>query len=106
MLREALAARENHFPDDYLTFHTRNMLAGVLGVRNKFAEAEPLLVSGDEGMKRRGAKSPMTQGVGLPEALGRIVKFSADWGRADAAAGWQKRLADLAPAKPAEASPK
>lgn len=106
VLREALAAREHHFPDDYLTFHTRTVLGGVLGARKQFAEAEPLLISGYEGMKQREAKSPATPGAGLPEALGRIVKFYADWGRADAAAGWQKQLADLAPAKPAEAPPK
>ena len=40
-------------PDDWGTFYTRSMLGFSLLGQKKFVEAEPLLVSGYEGMKQR-----------------------------------------------------
>ena len=40
-------------PDDWRTFNARSLLGGSLLGQKKYAEAEPLLLSGYEGMKQR-----------------------------------------------------
>jgi tetratricopeptide (TPR) repeat protein len=52
-LRECLAIREKVQPDDWRTFNTRSHLGGALLGQKKYAEAEPLLRQGYEGMKAR-----------------------------------------------------
>jgi hypothetical protein len=46
--------REINQPDDWQSFDTRSLLGSALAGQKKFVEAEPLLVSGYEGMKHRG----------------------------------------------------
>ena len=58
ILRECLAIREKAQPDDWSTFNTRSLLGGSLIGQKKFAEAEPLILAGYEGMKAREAKIP------------------------------------------------
>ena len=58
ILRECLAIREKAQPDDWTTFNTRSQLGGSLMGQKKFAEAEPLILAGYEGMKAREAKIP------------------------------------------------
>ena len=50
-LRECLAIRAKREPDAWSTFNTKSMLGGALFGMKKYDEAEPLLVSGYEGMK-------------------------------------------------------
>ena len=56
--RECLALREKEIPDDWRTFNARSMLGGSLLGQKKYAEAEPLLLSGYEGMKQREEQHP------------------------------------------------
>ena len=48
------------------------MLGGALLGQKKYAEAEPLLLAGYEGMKQREAKIPPEGKVRLTEALERL----------------------------------
>jgi hypothetical protein len=52
-------------PDEWYTFNTRSMLGDALLGLKKYAEAEPLLVKGYEGMKEREKAIP-------PQAQGRL----------------------------------
>jgi eukaryotic-like serine/threonine-protein kinase len=58
LLRECLAIREKKQPDDWRTFNTRSMLGGALLSRRKYADAEPLLRAGYEGMTQREKSIP------------------------------------------------
>ena len=58
MLRECLAIRVKKQPDAWSTFNTQSKLGGVLLGQKKYADAEPLLLQGYEGMKQREAKIP------------------------------------------------
>ena len=49
---------KSRIPDDWLTFNARSLLGGSLLGQKKYAEAEPLLLSGYEGMKQREDKIP------------------------------------------------
>jgi hypothetical protein len=79
--------------DEWSTFNTRSQLGGSLLGQKKYAEAEPLIVSGYEGMKAREAKIPPPSKSRLAEAAHRVVKLYEEWGKKEKAAGWRARLA-------------
>ena len=90
---ECLAIREKVQPDDWTTFNTRSLLGGSLLGQKKYAEAEPLIVSGYEGLKAREAKIPPPGRPRLAEAGERVVRLYEDWGKKDKAAEWRAKLA-------------
>jgi outer membrane protein assembly factor BamD (BamD/ComL family) len=68
------------------------MLGGALLGQKKYADAEPLLLAGYEGMKKREAKIP-PQGKGrVTEAVERLVQLYEATGKKDEAAKWRKEL--------------
>jgi tetratricopeptide (TPR) repeat protein len=75
MLRESLAIREKKQPDSWTTFNTMSLLGGALLGQKKYAEAEPLLVKGYEGMKAREKTIPKEAATSLPKALGRLIEL-------------------------------
>src|SRR5262249_46603206 len=66
VLRECLALREQKLPEDYRTFNARSLLGEALARQKKYAEAEPLLVQGYEGLRQLGAKVPATRSFVYP----------------------------------------
>jgi eukaryotic-like serine/threonine-protein kinase len=91
-LRQSLAIREKKEPGVWTTFNTQSMLgAALLGEKN-YAEAEPLLRQGYEGMKERENKIPAHKKFRLTEALERLVQFYDAWDKPDEAAKWRKEL--------------
>ncbi len=75
LLRECLAIREKTEPDAWTTFNTQSMLGGALLGQKKYAEAEPLLLAGYEGMKQRETKIPPQGKVRVTEAEGRLAEL-------------------------------
>ena len=65
-------------------------------MNQKYAESEPLIVSGYEGMKAREAKIPPRSKPRLTAAAEQVVKLYEDWGKKDKAAEWQAKLASPA----------
>ena len=92
-LRECLTIREKTQPSAWTIFNTRSQLGGVLLHQKKYAEAEPLLLKGYEGMKQREQAIPPQGKPRLTEALERLVKLYAAWGKPDEAAKWRQELA-------------
>jgi PHD/YefM family antitoxin component YafN of YafNO toxin-antitoxin module len=90
ILRESLAIRVKAIPDDYRRFNTASLLGGVLLSQGRYAEAEPLIVAGYEGMKARKAKIPLN--FNLNEAGERIVQLYRAWGKPEKATEWAARL--------------
>ncbi len=68
------------------------MLGGALLGQKKFAEAEPLLLSGYEGMKKQEDKIPPAGKDRLNEAVSRLVQFYESTSKPDEAAKWRKEL--------------
>jgi serine/threonine protein kinase/tetratricopeptide (TPR) repeat protein len=93
-LRELLAAREASAPDIWSTFNTRSNLGAALLGQHKFAEAEPFLVSGYEGMVARADQIPAAAKIRIMEALQRLVQLSTALGQPEKTAAWQKKLDD------------
>jgi hypothetical protein len=93
IVRECLAIREKKLPDSWATFNTQTMLGGALLGQKKYEEAEPLLLKGYEGMKKRQAQIPPAGRPRLTEALERLVQLYDATGQAEKAARWRKELA-------------
>jgi tRNA A-37 threonylcarbamoyl transferase component Bud32/lipopolysaccharide biosynthesis regulator YciM len=92
VLRESLAIRTKKEPEAWTTFNTQSLLGAALLGQKKYAEAEPLLVSGYQGMKQRQAKIAPQNKVRLTEALERLVQLYEATGKTDEAAKWRKEL--------------
>ncbi len=100
-LRECLNIRRKTQPDDWRTYETESLLGEALLNQKRFAEAEPLLLSGYEGMKQREDKIPPQDKPHLTKALERMVKLYEAWGNMEKAARWRAELQVVqAPRKP------
>lgn len=75
--------------------------ASLLGQKN-YAEAEPQLLDGYEGMKLREEKIPPQGKVRLTEAIERLVLFFEATGEKDKGAKWREKLPVTKSAEPAE----
>jgi eukaryotic-like serine/threonine-protein kinase len=97
VLRESLKIRQAKQPSDWSTFNTRSLLGGSLVGQQNYAEAEPLIVGGYEGLKARAARIPTPDRPRLSEAARRVVELYEAWGQTDKAAAWRAKLglADL-----------
>jgi hypothetical protein len=97
VLRECLAIGVKAQPDEWSTFNTRSQLGGALLGQERYAEAEPLIVAGYEGLRARSAAIPGSAGPWLAAAAMRVVRLYEESGRPEHAARWRARLglADL-----------
>ena len=92
LLRDCLAIREKAQPDEWTTFNTKSMLGGALLCQDKYAEAEPLLLAGYEGMKQRETNIPLEGKIRLTEALERLTRLYEALEKKDKASKWRKEL--------------
>jgi serine/threonine protein kinase len=100
-LRECLSILEKRDPGGWNTFRVRSFLGGALLDQKQYAAAEPLLLSGYEGLKQRAAPNPAEDQLRLTEALERLVQLYDAWGKPGQADEWRKKLAETkAAAKP------
>ena len=97
VLRECLAVREKAIPDSWQRFNAASLLGGALSGQGRYAEAEPLVLAGYEGLKRREGRLPTVGRTHLPDAAERIIRLYEAWGKPDKATAWkiQLGLADL-----------
>jgi serine/threonine protein kinase/tetratricopeptide (TPR) repeat protein len=93
LLRSCLARREQQQPDDWRRYQTMSQLGAALAAQEKYAEAEPLLIGGYEGLKAREATIPAHRRKDLTAAASRIVPFYEAWGNPAKAALWRQKLA-------------
>jgi len=103
LARECLAIYEAKTPDHWRVFEARSLLGATLLAQKKYADAEPLLLSGYEGMKQREDKLPTAIRPRLQPAIRRLVRLYEETGSPDRAAEWNQKLAEL---EKAEVQPK
>ncbi len=103
VLRACLATREKADPELWTVFNTRSLLGEALYRQGKFAEAEPLVLGGYQGLKERRAAIPPAGRARPGEAARRVVDLYAAWGKPADAAAWREKLAADLP--PLEAAP-
>ncbi len=98
MLRESLVIREKTQPDVWTTFNTLSMLGRTLVGQMKYAEAEPLLLKGYEGLKARETSIPPEGGTRIPEALDRLIELFTATNKPDEVTKWQAERSQYPPA--------
>ena len=77
-------------PDAWTTFNTQSLLGGALLGQQKYADAEPLLLAGYQGMKQRQQSIPPPGRSRLPEAALRLVQLYEAQDKKDEVARWTK----------------
>jgi tetratricopeptide (TPR) repeat protein len=93
LLREGLSYHKKVMPNYWQRFHSEILVGESLRGQKKYADAEPFLIKGYEGMKEREAKIPAVLKQHLTEAGERVVPLYDDWGKPEEAAKWRARLA-------------
>ena len=96
-LREALALYEKTNTDRSERYGCQSSLGASLLGQKKYTEAEPLLISGYEGMLQREVTMTAQDRSSLTEAGHRVVKLYTDWGKPEKAVEWGKRLSNVKP---------
>ncbi len=81
----------------------QNLGAALLG-QKKYADAEPLLLKGYEGMKQREKTIPPQGSTRLPEALDRLIELYTATNKPDEARKWRAERAKY-PTPPEVAPP-
>jgi tetratricopeptide (TPR) repeat protein len=90
ILREGLAIRAKADADAWTTFSAQSLLGEALAGQKKYAEAEPLLLKGYEGMKVRQAKMPEnSRATRLTEAAAALASLYDALDKKDEAAKWR-----------------
>jgi serine/threonine protein kinase/tetratricopeptide (TPR) repeat protein len=95
LARECLAIREKQIPDDWRAFNARSLLGESLMAQQKYVEAEPLLVSGFDGIRQRSASA--TSGAVKPrlkEASQRVIRLYEETNRPEQAAEWKAKMTE------------
>jgi serine/threonine protein kinase len=92
LLREALAIRQKKLPDDWPRYLTMSRLGGALLGELKYADSEPFIVGGYDGMKSRERRIPALLQPRLLEAAVRVVQLYEGWGKPAEAAAWKAKL--------------
>jgi len=105
ILREALTIHAREQPDALTTFNTQSLLGGALLGQKKYADSEPLLLNGYEGLKQREKTIPKSGGgeLRIPESLDRLIELYTATNKPDEVTKWGEERAKY-PA-PADESP-
>jgi hypothetical protein len=96
IIRGCLKICEAGLPDKWPRFDAQSLLGGCLLGQKTYAEAEPLIVQGYEGLVARQQRIPVPERKRLTEAAERVIRLYAAWGKTDKAAEWRARLAPAA----------
>jgi eukaryotic-like serine/threonine-protein kinase len=95
LAREAVEFDRRKRPDDWQRFRAECLLGASLAGQKKYAEAEPLLLAGYQGMAARKERIAVPDRYHLELAGEWIVQLYLDWGKPEKAAEWRK--APMAP---------
>lgn len=89
LLRECMAIREKVQPDAWTTYYTQFMVGCALLGQKKYAETEPLLLKGYEGLKRcEKAILPLGK-THIPQALNWLIELYTATNKPDEAKKWR-----------------
>jgi tetratricopeptide (TPR) repeat protein len=95
LAREAVEFGRKKRPEDWQRFRAEGLLGASLAGQKKYAEAEPLLLSGYEGLKLRESRIPPAGKPRIGETLQRLVHLYEATGRAAQLMEWKERLAEF-----------
>ncbi|MDG3007136.1 serine/threonine-protein kinase [Paludisphaera mucosa] len=98
--REALSHCEQASPQAWTAYRARSMLGAALLGQRRWAEAEPLLRDGYQGMKASEISIPHEEKVYLDWALRRLIALAKATGDVEELAAWEAERKVLTSPKP------
>ena len=105
-LREALNSQEKDNRHTWVRYNSESLLGISLAGQEKYAEAEPLLLSGYKGLLKRKATIPWERQSALKNRAEWILTLYENWGKPDKVAIWQEQLQFPNPALASRAHPR
>ena len=94
LLRSLLSLYEKTASTSWLRYHTQSQLGASLTGQGKFAEAEPFLLTGYDGLVERQSTIPAARRTDLESAGTRLTLLYQAWGKPDKAAEWSRKLTE------------
>jgi hypothetical protein len=91
LAREALQFYREKQPDDWQRFRAESLLGASLSGQKRYAEAEPLLLEGYQGMLTRKQRMAVPDWYHLDRSREWIVELYRAWGRPMKAADWRQK---------------
>jgi tetratricopeptide (TPR) repeat protein len=91
-LREAVAGYEKVRPSAWEKYQSESLLGASLMAQQRYAEAEPLLLSGYRGLIQQEAAIPMGSRQPWRPAGEWIVELYRAWGKTDQVSAWRAAL--------------
>lgn len=89
LAREVLVFYQKRQPDDWRRFRAESLLGAGLSGQKKYADAEPLLLEGYQGMLARKSRIDIPDWYYLERAREWIVQLYQVWGQPAKAAEWR-----------------
>jgi serine/threonine protein kinase len=90
LLREAVSGIKDHDLQIWDVPYRQSLLGSALLGQGKYAEAEPLLIAGYEGLEK--LSPAISVDANPPEAGQRLLRLYAAWGKPDKADEWRRKL--------------
>jgi tetratricopeptide (TPR) repeat protein len=91
LAREAVEFNRRKQPEDWQRFRAESLLGASLAGQKKYAEAEPLLLAGYQGMAERKDRIEAPYWYHLDRAREWIVQLYQAWGKPAKVAEWRKK---------------
>jgi hypothetical protein len=91
LAREALEFNRKQQPDNWQRFRAESLLGKSLAGQKKYADAEPLLVDGYQGMLSRKERIAMPDRYHLERAHEWVVQLHRAWKKPQKAEEWPKK---------------
>ncbi|MBK8793061.1 MAG: tetratricopeptide repeat protein [Holophaga sp.] len=91
LLRSSLPLERQKRPEEWRRFHATSLLGASLAGQKKYAEAEPLLIEGCQGMVARKPHMAVPDLDYLNRAFDQLVRLYEAWGKPEQATDWRTR---------------
>ena len=91
LAREAVERNQTKRPEDWQRFFTESLLGASLAGQKKYAEAEPLLLDGYQGLVARKDRIEVPESYHLDRTREWIVQLYQAWGKPQQAAAWRNK---------------
>lgn len=92
LLRASIADYEKSAADDWLLFSAKSLMGEALLHLHRFAEAEPLIVAGYQGLQQRAGTMQASRKADITAAEERILRLYATWDRPNQLSQWRLKL--------------
>jgi tetratricopeptide (TPR) repeat protein/predicted Ser/Thr protein kinase len=88
---EAMQRYEKTRPENWRRHKAQSLRGGILAGQKRYAEAEPLLLAGYQGLIERETTIPAADRPAIEQAAERVFQLYQRWGQPEKAARWRLR---------------